>query len=257
MARGGPSLDAHRRVEFAKTYLSGGNRYDRVRPGYPADVVDWLLPTGCVDAADLGAGTGLFTRLLTARGLTVRAVDPSADMLSVLAGRLPQVRIRAGTAESTGLDPQSVDIATIAQAWHWCDPAATSAEAARILRPGGTLGILWNQLDVAIPWVHRLSRIMHAGDVFSPDFQPRLGPQFAQPEHRIIRWEQPLAVSDVLELAKSRSYYQRASPTIREKVKGNLSWYLYEHLAFAPDAVLHLPYYTHAWRAPTLAFRST
>ncbi|MHA7292932.1 class I SAM-dependent methyltransferase [Arthrobacter sp. HLT1-21] len=249
MPHGGPRLHASRRIHLAGGYLDGGEQYDRVRPGYPAASVDWVLTAGALTAADVGAGTGLFTAELVARGLDVTGVDPSRDMLDVLRTKLPQVTTVVGTAEATGLATASVQLVTIAQAWHWLDPAAAASEAARILVPGGRIALLWNQLDVSLSWVHRLSRIMHAGDVYKPDHQPTIGEDFELPEHLATRWTQTLSTADIVELAKSRSYYRRASPVIRAKVEANLDWYLHEHLGFTPEAAVELPYFTHVWRA--------
>ena len=138
-----------------------------------SDSADWLIPAGAKDAADLGAGTGKFTALLAGRGLHTVAVDPSADMLEQLRRTLPEVTAVEGTAEHTGLPAGAFDLVTVAQAWHWCDPVLASTEIARILRPHGVLGLVWNQLDTSVPWVHRLSRIMHAGDVHKPHFRRR------------------------------------------------------------------------------------
>lgn len=249
MGPGGPRLAEHRRRELARGYLQESERYERVRPGYPAKSVGWLVPAGAQRAADIGAGTGKFTRELARRCPEVTAVDPSEDMLSVLGHHLPQVRRVQGTAEAPGLGTSSVDVVTIAQAWHWCDPVAASAEAARILRPDGVFGLIWNQLDVSVPWVHRLSRIMHAGDVFRPSYRPEFGPCFSTPESSVVAWTQTLPVGDVIELARSRSYYQNASARVRAKVEANLSWYLHDHLGHAEDAILQLPYLTYSWRA--------
>ncbi|MBG6189733.1 SAM-dependent methyltransferase [Arthrobacter sp. CAN_A212] len=249
MPRGGPRLHQSRRVHLAGGYLDGGEQYDRVRPGYPSESVDWSVPHGARAAVDLGAGTGLFTAELVKRGLQVTAVDPSSDMLGVLSAKLPQVTTVVGTAESTGLAVASTDLVTIAQAWHWLDPVAASAEVARLLVPGGRLALLWNQLDVSVPWVHRLSRIMHAGDVYTPEYQPAIGPGFGVAQHLTARWNQQLRTTDIIELAKSRSYYRRASPAIRVKVEANLDWYLHEHLGFNGEAAVDLPYFTHSWRA--------
>ncbi|WP_458115289.1 class I SAM-dependent methyltransferase [Arthrobacter sp. D2-10] len=252
MGVGGPRLAAHRRREMARGYLQDSERYDRVRPGYPAASVDWLVPAGTQRVADVGAGTGKFTRELALRCPDVTAVDPSDDMLSILAQHLPDVRRIQGTAEATGLDTASVDLVTIAQAWHWCDPVAASAESARILIPGGSFALVWNQLDVSMPWVHRLSRIMHAGDVFKPSYRPALGPGFSVPESKVVGWAQSIRVPDIVELGRSRSYYQNASPGVRAKVESNLRWYLHDHLGHEADAVLPLPYLTYCWRATRL-----
>ena len=126
MARGGPKLHHQRRYELGQSFQDGGEHYDRVRPGYPADSADWLIGSiaGAADAADVGAGTGKFTALLVQRGLAVSAVDPSPDMLAQLRLALPGVPATEGTAEATGLADGAFDVVSVAQAWHWCDPAA-------------------------------------------------------------------------------------------------------------------------------------
>jgi SAM-dependent methyltransferase len=249
MARGGPKLDDARRRELARAFEAGGAHYDRVRPGYPSEAVGWLVPGGAETAVDLGAGTGKFTDLLIARGLQVTAVDPSADMLAELSRRHPGVGCVVGSAEATGLPDACADVVVAAQAWHWFDAAAASREAVRLLRPDGRVGLIWNQLDTGIPWVHRLSRIMHAGDVHKPDYHPPSGPELAGWESRVFRWADRATPEGIIELTKSRSYYLRADARHRAKVESNLQWYLFEHLGHSPGAPLELPYVTQAWRA--------
>ena len=116
MVRGGPKLDRGRRRELGQSFQDGGKHYDRVRPGYPAESARWLVPAGAHDALDVGAGTGKFTDLLLALGLSVTAVDPSADMLAQLSGQYPAVAALRGTAEATGLDDASFDVVSVAQA---------------------------------------------------------------------------------------------------------------------------------------------
>ena len=249
MARGGPRLDHGRRRELGQSFQDGGKHYQRVRPGYPAESAQWLVPQGARDALDVGAGTGKFTALLLDMGLSVTAVDPSADMLEQLAEHYPDAAAVLGTAEATGLPDSAFDVATVAQAWHWCDALRASTELARVLRPQGTLGLVWNQLDTSVPWVHRLSRIMHAGDVYKPDFRPLVGPEFEGLEGHVVHWQDPVTTGGLMELAKSRSYYLRAGEATRAKVLANLDWYLHEHLGHGPDKDLQLPYLTLAWRA--------
>lgn len=244
-----PELDEARRLAFGAAFASGGDLYDAVRPAYPDAAVDFLVPRGARDAVDLGAGTGILTLQLAARGLSTTAVDPSADMLAQLHLKSAAPTTLRASAEDTGLPDASFDLATCAQAWHWVDVPRASAETARILRPGGRLGLIWNQLDVTVGWVHRLSRIMHAGDVHRPEFVPDIGPEFSGLESLQVRWEQPVTPEHLIDLAKSRSYYLRAGAETRARVEGNLVWYLYEHLGLQPGQELGLPYYTHAWRA--------
>ncbi|MFQ4147248.1 class I SAM-dependent methyltransferase [Arthrobacter sp. LAPM80] len=252
---GGPVFDAERRRDMAAAFLEGGRHYDKIRPGYPAESLQWLLEGARIpvrDALDVGAGTGKYTQLLAQHEWNLAAVDPSADMLAQLGANLPQVRTLVGTAEHLGLDDATVDLAVVAQAWHWFDPLAASTEIARVLRPGGVLGLVWNQLDVGLPWVHRLARIMHAGDVHKPDFRPAVGPEFAPAEPHETQWAQTLTPEEIMELAQSRSYYLKASEPVRAKVMGNLQWYLLEHLGHVPGEELQLPYVAQTWRTRRL-----
>lgn len=249
MVRGGPRLDHGRRRELGQSFQDGGRHYQKVRPSYPEECARWLVPAGAHDALDVGAGTGKFTELLLDRGLAVTAVDPSADMLEQLRAHYPAATAVLGTAEATGLPEAAFDVATVAQAWHWCDALAASTELARVLRPHGTLGLVWNQLDTSVPWVHRLSRIMHAGDVYKPGHRPLVGPEFTNLEGHVTHWQDTVSTSDLIELTKSRSYYLRAGEATRAKVLANLDWYLHEHLGHGGDEDLELPYLTLSWRA--------
>ena len=249
MARGGPKFDERRRRELAEAFLAGGAHYEKVRPGYPDAAVEWLVPAGARTAVDLGAGTGKLTGLLTARGLAVTAIDPSPGMLAELRRLHPGVEAVVAPAEATGLPAGSADLVVAAQAWHWFDSAAATREAVRLLAPGGRVGLVWNQLDTSVAWVHRLSRIMHAGDVHKPDYHPPAGPELTGWESASFSWRDPITPEGIVELTKSRSYYLRANAKHRARVEANLDWYLYEHLGHRPGDELLLPYTTQAWRA--------
>ena len=144
-------------------YQRAAADYERVRPSYPtralavlADALD-LKPGKRV--AEVGAGTGKFTRLLALTGARVIALEPVAAMRATLAELLPQVDVVDGLAEATGLADGSVDAVVAAQAWHWFDPAATLAEVERITQRRGRLGLVWNTLDETVPWVAEYSKI--------------------------------------------------------------------------------------------------
>ena len=136
--------DATSKARHATSFGAATRAYERGRPSYPAEALDWLLPDGARRVLDLGAGTGKLTRDLAARGLDVVAVDPSAGMRAELGRVLPDIPVLAGSAEHIPLDAGSVDAVLVAQAWHWVDPKAAVPEIARVLKPGGRLGLLWN-----------------------------------------------------------------------------------------------------------------
>ncbi len=107
-----------------------------------------LMPQSTV--ADVGAGTGIFSRLLLAHGCTVYAVEPNREMRSAaeqdLAPTYPATfRAIDGRAEATTLGPSSVDLVVSAQAFHWFDRVRAAAEFRRILRPSGHVAIVFNE----------------------------------------------------------------------------------------------------------------
>jgi SAM-dependent methyltransferase len=125
--------------------------YVRYRPDYPEEVVREILrrtstPKGA-SAADIGSGTGIFTRLLLEAGLRVSGVEPNAQMRQAAEALLTGwagFASRDGTADATGLPDRSVSLVTAAQAFHWFDPPPTREEFRRILVPGGWVVLLWN-----------------------------------------------------------------------------------------------------------------
>lgn len=125
--------------------------YVRYRPGYPPEVTA-LLKRECglvagAAVADVGSGTGIFTAVLLGCGAEVWAVEPNEPMRRAAEGLLaenPRFHSVAGRAEATSLPAGSVDLVTVAQAFHWFDLGATRAEFARILRPGGKAALVWN-----------------------------------------------------------------------------------------------------------------
>ncbi|MBO0773162.1 MAG: class I SAM-dependent methyltransferase [Actinobacteria bacterium] len=223
--------------------------YERGRPSYPAAAVDWLLPPGCRRVADVGAGTGKLTRLLRARGLDVTAVEPSPGMREQLARQVPDVPVLPGTAEQIPLPDGSVDAVLLAQAWHWAEPARALPEAARVLVPGGWLGLLWNVRDEQVPWVAELGRIMQAHRDPPHDYAPPLGPPFGPPERFTVRWVNQLTPDALLDMVASRSYVITLPPQARTALLGQVRRLLATHPDLAGATGIPLPYLTRCTRA--------
>lgn len=146
---------------LARSFETSGADYDRYRPGFPTAALDAMVATRVATALDLGAGTGKFTRLLVDRADEVIAVEPSEQMLEVLRVNLPSVDARPGGAEAIPCPDASVDLVTVAQAFHWFDREPACAEMARVLRPNGVLGLVWNRSDPDCAWDRAAHRIAH------------------------------------------------------------------------------------------------
>lgn len=238
----------------ADSFKVGADGYDTHRPSYPHDSVAWLLdavhpgPGRRITVADVGAGTGKLTGILAGLGATVSAIDPSADMLRVLHERLPQVTTYQGAAENLPLPDSSVELVTFAQAWHWVDVDAASAEVLRVLKPDGRLGLIWNSRDESVSWVAELSRAMNPGLHAAGAFEPALGAGLALVDKRIDRWTQQTTRGGIVNLATTRSYYLVASPREQAEIRSRIVAVLDAHAETREDPV-RLPYLTEAWIA--------
>lgn len=235
--------DAAHRYRSASAFRTGADNYDLVRPGYPPEIVG--LVAGYERVVDLGAGTGKLTASLIDAGHDVLASDPSDDMVRVLA-RLG-IPVWRATAEHTSLVDAAVDAVTCAQTWHWVNAAAACRELDRVVRPGGRVMLAWNNLDVSHPWILRLARIMHSGDIQRPGFLPAVHAPWSIVEEVRTRWVQHLRTDQLHDLMASRSYWLRSDETVRARMTENLRWYLHDRLGFHEGQLLPIPYRTDAF----------
>lgn len=140
--------------------------YATSRPGYPDAIVDWMRDRlGIVPGRtvlEIGAGTGKFTASLVRTGADILALEPIVAMLDHLLADFPEVRTLVGQAEAIPLPDASVDAVVCATAFHWFATPAVMAEIWRVLKIGGTLGLVWNLRDESVGWVGRLSVLTNA-----------------------------------------------------------------------------------------------
>lgn len=201
--------------DLATAGFSDGARYQSARPDYPADAVDYLVATLGITArshvVDLGAGTGIFTEQLARFGCRISAVEPTAGMRDVLAGRLSGVEVLDGRDVDIPLVTGSVDCVVVAQAFHWFDAPRALEEIHRVLVEGGGLGLVRNERDDTVEWVAELSRAMrwpqHRPYDMVTDFTPVIldGP-FEDVERRRFRHHQTLDHARLMQRVLSSSY---------------------------------------------------
>jgi SAM-dependent methyltransferase len=157
-----------------KGFRAGAATYVEGRPDYPPEIENWLIcDLGLSEgktALDLAAGTGKFSPRLLATGATVIAVDPVQAMLDQLIRQYPQIDARIGSAQHIPLGDASLDAVVCAQSFHWFSTAEALQEIRRVLKPGGSLGLVWNVRDDTVPWVAALTPIMKPFEGNAPRF---------------------------------------------------------------------------------------
>jgi SAM-dependent methyltransferase len=129
-------------IDPARSFDRAAEEYERARPGYPAELLDFLPLDDDAEVLDLGAGTGKLTRVLAARYRRVVAVEPLDGMRAILERVVPSVESRAGTAEAIPLTDGSVDGVFAAAAFHWFANDDAVAEIGRVLRRRGIVCLI-------------------------------------------------------------------------------------------------------------------
>src|SRR5262249_8570053 len=154
---------------------------------------------------------------------------------------LPDTPALLGTAEDIPLPDDSVDAVLVAQAWHWFDPERAIKEVARVLRPGGRLGLIWNTQDERLGWVRDLGNIIgHEDDPFNP--QVTLPEPFDDVQRHQMEWTNYLTPQALIDLVASRSYCITSPTDVRTKTLERVRALLSTHPALANTSGLALPY---------------
>jgi SAM-dependent methyltransferase len=249
--------DAHRPDPVrARSFDWVADAYDRARPSYPTEAVDWLVGRGRSRILELGAGTGKLTEQLLGASHEVVATDPSEPMLRRLVGRAPSAHPVLAAAEAIPLVTRCADAVVCAQAFHWFDLDRAIPEIARVLRPGGVLALVWNERDERIPWVKRLGALI--GESPGMDDVARVIDDtglFEQVETATFRFWQPLTRESLRDLVTSRSNLAVMSEVERERVLRKVDG-LYDEYGRGADGML-LPYVTRAFRTAVLPWATT
>lgn len=202
-------------------------QYDRSRPSYPSDLIDHLVVDGANRVLDVGAGTGIVSRLLLARGCEVLAVEPD-DRMAELARRSGVV-VEQGNFEEWTPGGRDFDLVVSGQAWHWVRPDVGASKAASVLVAGGRVALFWNQGLLPSPLKEELqsayrrvapgldSYSIVLGNIDDGRFEStaralRDTGQFDEPETRTFLWRRSYTTEQWLDQLPTHSDHRTLPP---------------------------------------------
>jgi ubiquinone/menaquinone biosynthesis C-methylase UbiE len=222
--------------------------YDRGRPGYPREAVEWLLGGEPLTVLELGAGTGKLTEHLVALGHDVHATDPDPRMLDRLALRLPELRVSQTAAEEIPAADATFDLVVAADSFDLFDADKALPEIARVLKRGGTFAVVRNVRDERIPWVKRLGNLIgHHAAGAGLDDAIEASPYFGPAEDASFKQWQVIDRSSVQDLVRSLAGVATLERTGQDsRVREVLAFY--DDFGRGMDG-MQLPWVTECFRA--------
>jgi SAM-dependent methyltransferase len=221
--------------------------YDRIRPSYPVAGVAWALAGHTGRVVDLGAGTGLMTRVIQQVADVVIPVEPDAGMRAQLDATTSGVTAADGSAESIPAADATVDGVVAGQAYHWFDKEMAHVEIARVLKTGGVFAPIWNIRDERVPWVGAISdafegRAMPSHDGYLPE--RTFGELFSEPQSEQFEHSVTMTADDMVALMQSRSYFLTADAELRQQMER-----VVREITAPLGESFELPYVTYCYRA--------
>ncbi len=247
-------MDDHSRQSLGSSFDEAGRGYSAHRPGYPVEVAAWLVGADLADVLDLAAGSGQLATVLSTIGHHVVAAELSGSMLAELRNHAPELAAVQSNAEQLPFAPQAFDAVTVATAFHWFETSRALPQIARVLRPGGRLGLVWNTREVDSDRARALDKLLRSAqpvglagewgtDSVKQVFE---SPLFDDPEYAEFRHTQPLDKAALVGLVASRSYVLALQSHHRERLLADVAT-LYDESADA-SYPLELAYRAQCWR---------
>jgi SAM-dependent methyltransferase len=250
----------------ARVFGEVADEYDRIRPGYPAALVDDVLRYADLRGApalEVGAGTGKATAAFAERGVTVTALEPDAAMAAVLRRRVagrPNVTVTVSSFEEYR-PRRPFGLLYSAQAWHWIDPAVRWRRAAAALAPGGALALFWNHDRPADP--HVMATVVAAHERYAPqvarEMRPDVAPmtrfelaaswprtdletlrEFGALSETVYEWQRTLSTADYVACLSTHSAHRLLDDAVRARLFDAILDRLGERITLSVETSLYL-----------------
>jgi SAM-dependent methyltransferase len=247
---------------LSRSFGMVADEYNRLRSAPCAAALGWLVPEEATDVLEIGAGTGILTRLLAERVDHLIAVEPDDRMRAVLAQADGRIEVLAGQAEKIPAGATSVDVVIAQSAWHWVDESRAIPEVARVLRPGGRLSLVWTGPDRSVDWMRSL---WAGGIIFNPDEKTEVDSRrrrrhlvnidvggaspFLQPETELFHWTRPMTKADLVALAATYSAVITMEESNRREHLEAMTRFLDTNEALSGLDTIDVPMRSYCWRA--------
>jgi ubiquinone/menaquinone biosynthesis C-methylase UbiE len=236
--------------------------YDAARPSYPAGIFDALEaaagPLAGQLTVDCGAGTGIATRQLAARGARTVALDIGEQMLRRALARSPGQCCLLADGNALPIRSGRADLVTFGQSWHWFKQDTAAGEVARILRPGGHWAAWWNHpATEGQPWFEAYQDLMESacGQNYRHQRQPEASwageaiaatGAFGTGIRTVVEWTRRLSTAGWIAEDRSKSYVGLLPPAERDRLLAAVTRLLDRRF---PDGQMAVPYRTAMWLA--------